>query len=74
MFYLFGKELISGLSRAHVRAFHEKRDKVYTELTIITLKEQSFCRSSLICSTLFAPILMSTNKQTLSDVIILLAF
>ena len=32
-FYLFGKELISGLSRANVRAFHENPDRIYTGLT-----------------------------------------
>ena len=30
MFYLFGKELISSLSRAHVGAFYENCDRVYT--------------------------------------------
>ena len=33
MFYLFGKELISCLSRANVRAFHENPDRIYRELT-----------------------------------------
>ena len=34
-FYLFGKELLSCLSRANLRAFHENRDRIYTELTFI---------------------------------------
>ena len=31
----FGKELISFLSRANVRAFHENPNRIHTELTFI---------------------------------------
>ena len=33
--YLFGKELISCLSSANVRAFHKNADRIYTELTFV---------------------------------------
>ena len=33
--FKFGKELISFLSRANVRAFHENPNRIYTELTFI---------------------------------------
>ena len=59
--YRFGKEFISCLSRANVRAFHENPDRIYTELTFIYLKahKKSFsfcclydkqCRSRSDCS------------------------
>ena len=38
MLYLFGKEFISFLSRANVRAFHENPDSIYIKLTLLTLK------------------------------------
>ena len=34
-FYLFGKELISCLSRANVHAFNENPDRIYSELSLI---------------------------------------
>ena len=36
-FYLFGREIISCLSRANVRALHEIPDRIHTELTLILL-------------------------------------
>ena len=34
-FYLFGKELLSFLGRANVRAFHENPKRIHTDLTFI---------------------------------------
>ena len=34
-FYLFGKEVISCLNCANLRAFHENPHRIYTELTFI---------------------------------------